>query len=65
MSFAKYLNRFLALAWLFGLSLIFTSKIGNENPADVTTWSGAWGAVALIAAAMFLGFMSGRESKEE
>lgn len=56
-------SRTLAVIFLIGWALAFTHAIGKPTSADPVTWAGAWGAVSIIAVAMWIGWQAGRESK--
>lgn len=64
MSLIKYLMRGYAVFVLVAVTVWATSSIGAASTCQPLSWGSAWGAISLIAVAMFVGFMAGRESKE-
>ena len=60
----KYACRAIAGIGLIGAAVSITAIIGMQSRGATVTWSDAWTTIAVLASAMALGWLAGRESKE-
>ena len=63
LTWLNYAHRATAAGYLLCWALIATHAIGEPASTAPITWADAWKVVAVIAAAIFLGWQAGRESK--
>jgi hypothetical protein len=60
----NYFNRGFAVAYLIGLAVWATSKVGQATSCEPISWVGAWLFVLVVAGAMAVGYLAHWEAKQ-